>query len=83
MTEFGGNLSDSTWWTGTFLKVIGNHKISYVLGWRNAGDEDLAGEFEFYVPYKGHSYRKRFCKILLSMTETFFEKDIKNEKLYQ
>src|SRR5688572_10862421 len=53
LTEFGGNFSDSSWWTGTFLKGIGKHKISYVLGWRNAGGKP-GGEFEGYVPYKGH-----------------------------
>ncbi len=81
LTEFGGNLSDSGWWTGTFLKGIGNHKISYVLGWRNAGAKQ-SGEFEYYVPYKGQSTEKDFVKFYQDV-KTLFGKDIYNEKLYQ
>lgn len=81
LTEFGGNLSDSTWWTGTFLKGIGNHKISYVLGWRNAGAKP-SGEFEYYVPYKGQSTEKDFVKFYQD-EKTLFGKDIKTEKLYK
>jgi len=81
LTEFGGNLSDSSWWTGTFIKGIGNHKISYVLGWRNAGATS-SGEFEYYVPYKGHTTEKDFVRFY-NMQKTLFESDIKKEKLYQ
>ncbi len=81
LTEFGGNLSDSSWWTGTFIKAIGDHKISYVLGWRNAGAKS-AGEFEYYVPYKGHSSQKDFVRFF-NMEKTLFQGDIKKEKLYQ
>ena len=81
LTEFGGNLSDSNWWTGTFLKGIGQHKISYVLGWRNAGKKST-GEFEGYVPYKGHESNKDFIKFY-EMENTFFEKDIRSQKIYQ
>jgi hypothetical protein len=81
LTEFGGNLSDENWWTETFLKVISNHKISWVLGWRNAGAKQ-SGEFEFYVPYKGHKTEKDFIKFYQD-EKTFFRKDIKTEKLYE
>lgn len=81
LTEFGGNLSDSSWWTGTFIKGIGNHKISYVLGWRNAGATS-SGELEYYVPYKGHTTEKDFVRFY-NMQKTLFESDIKKEKLYQ
>ena len=81
LTEFGGDLSDNSWWTGTFIRGIGNHKISYVLGWRNAGAKP-SGEFEFYVPYKGHPSQKDFVRFF-NMEKTLFEKDIKKEKLYQ
>jgi Glycosyl hydrolase family 26 len=74
LTEFGGNLSDSNWWTGTLLKGIGKHKISYVLGWRNAGWK-AGGEFEGYVPFKGHQSNKDFIRFY-GMENTFFEKDI-------
>jgi len=81
LTEFGGNLSDSSWWTGTFLKAIGNHQISYVLGWRNAGAKST-GELEFYVPYRGQSTEKDFVKFYQD-AKTLFGEDVKNEKLYK
>lgn len=81
LTEFGGNLSDSNWWTGTFLKGIGSHKISYALGWRNAGRKS-SGAFEYYVPYKGHLAEKNFVSFY-RYKKTFFQKDIKKKKVYQ
>lgn len=81
LTEFGGNLSDSSWWTGTFLKAIGDHKISWVLGWRNAGQKPN-GEFEYYVPYKGHVAEKDFVSFYKD-EKTLFQKDIAKEKIYQ
>ncbi|MES1198296.1 MAG: glycosyl hydrolase [Chitinophagaceae bacterium] len=80
LTEFGGNLSDSSWWTGIFLKVLGGHKISYALGWRNAGKK-AEGQFEFYVPYKGHLTENDFMKFYKS-GKTLFQKDVTPEKLY-
>jgi hypothetical protein len=81
LTEFGGNLSDSTWWTGTFLKVLSNHKIAYVLGWRNAGAKP-GGEFEYYVPYKGHLAAADFVQFYKA-GKTIFQQDVAKEKLYQ
>jgi hypothetical protein len=81
LTEFGGNLSDTSWWTETFLKGIGNHKISYVLGWRNAGKKP-DGQFEYYIPYKGHITSPDFLKFYQA-DKTIFQKDVSKEKLYQ
>jgi hypothetical protein len=81
LTEFGGNLADSTWWTGTFLKVMAKHKVSYVLGWRNAGHKP-GGEFEYYVPYKGHLAAADFARFYKD-EKTLFQKDVSKEKLYQ
>ncbi|MGZ8516743.1 MAG: glycoside hydrolase family 26 protein, partial [Chitinophagaceae bacterium] len=81
LTEFGGNFSDTDWWTSTFLKAIGEHKISYVLGWRNAGRKSN-GEFEVYVPYKGHVSEKDFIRFY-NKENTFFENDISSQKIYQ
>jgi hypothetical protein len=81
LTEFGGNLSDSSWWTGTFLPAIGKHKISYVLGWRNAGKK-TGGQFEYYVPYEGQTTTRDFIKFYKA-DKTFFQKDVSKEKLYQ
>ncbi len=81
LTEFGGKLSDATWWTDTFLKGIGDHKISYVLGWRNAGKK-LNGEMEYYVPYKGQLTENNFIEFYKS-NKTLFGKDVGKENLYQ
>jgi len=81
LTEFGGNLSDSSWWTGTFLKVLAKHKISYVLGWRNAGPKPGGGS-EYYVPYRGHSTAADFVRFYRA-ERTLFQKDVSKEKLYQ
>jgi hypothetical protein len=81
LTEFGGNLSDSNWWTGTFLKGIGKHPLSWVLGWRNAGGKP-GGQSEFYVPYKGHPSEADF-KRFYNQPNTLFEKDARAENLYQ
>jgi hypothetical protein len=81
LTEFGGNLSDSTWWTDTFLQALNGHKISYVLGWRNAG-KHANGQFEFYVPYKGQLSANNFVKFY-DDKKTLFQKDVAKEKLYK
>ena len=82
LTEFGyGGLPDSTWWTGTFLPALKNHKISYVLGWRNAGKKN-DGSVEFYVPHKKHNSAQDF-KIFYANPQTLFGKDVLNAKLYK
>jgi hypothetical protein len=82
LTEFGYNsIPDSTWWTQTFWKGIGDHHISYALSWRNAGVKK-GGGFECYVPYKGQASAKDFIE-LYENKKTFFEKDIAKEKVYQ
>ena len=81
LTEFGGNLSDSNWWTGTFLRALQDRQISYVLGWRNAGKK-TNGEFEYYVPYKGEATQHNFFKFYQHQ-KTLFQKEVTKEKLYQ
>ena len=81
LTEFGGNLSDSSWWTQTFHKVLSRHKISYVLGWRNAGAKP-GGEFEYYVPYTGHKTTNDFIQFY-KMKRTLFQREVTKEKLYR
>jgi hypothetical protein len=81
LTEFGGNMRDSVWWTETLLKGIGEHKISYVLGWRNAGKRP-GGGLEGFVPYKGHKSTVDFINFY-KKKNTFFQKDVTKEKLYQ
>lgn len=81
LTEFGGNLADSAWWTGTFLPALAEHKISYVLGWRNAGAKK-DGSFEYYVPYAGHSSAADFASFY-NAKQTLFQTDIKKEQIYR
>lgn len=81
LTEFGGNLADSNWWTGTFLKVLEKHRVSYVLGWRNAGRKP-GGGFEYYVPYEGHLTAMDFVQFYKA-ERTLFQKDISRENLYK
>jgi Glycosyl hydrolase family 26 len=82
LTEFGYNeVPDSTWWTGTLLKAIGDHKIAYALGWRNAG-KSAAGRYEYYVPFKGQASAQDFTEFYKS-SRTLFQKDVAKEKLYR
>jgi hypothetical protein len=81
ITEFGGNMADSVWWTETLLKGIEGYKISYILGWRNAGKKP-GGRFEGYVPYKDHTSTTDFVNFY-NKEKTFFQKDVTKEKLYQ
>jgi hypothetical protein len=82
LTEFGYNgLSDSTWWTSTFLKAIVSHKIAYALAWRNAGINQ-EGKYDFYVPYNGQVSARDFIKFY-NNDKILFQKDVASEKLYQ
>ncbi len=82
LTEFGYNgLPDSLWWTNVFAKGLNNHKISYVLGWRNAGLKD-AGNYEYYVPYKGQQSAADFVQFY-KLPQTLFQKDVSKAKLYK
>jgi hypothetical protein len=82
LTEFGYNgIPDSLWWTTVFLKTLETHHISYVLGWRNAGYTS-AKEFEFFVPYRGHSSEKDFVKFYNS-EKTIFQRQLTKEKIYE
>lgn len=68
------------WWTKTLWKVIANHKISYVLLWRNAGLLS-SGKCHYYIPQKGDTSEKDFKKFY-NLDKTLFEKDVAKEKLY-
>ena len=81
LTEFGGNTSDKHWWTGTFLTIMKKHRISYVLGWRNAGRK-TSGEFEYYVPYKEHPGAEDF-RLFDKDEGTLFGNDLSNQRIYE
>lgn len=81
LTEFGYNgLADSSWWTTIFLQTLRGHRIAYVMAWRNAGYKK-DGSYEFYVPYKGQSSADDFMKFYAD-DRTFFQQDVRREKLY-
>jgi mannan endo-1,4-beta-mannosidase len=70
------------WWTQTLLKAIGDHKISYVLVWRNHGYNETMKRMHYYAPYKGHPSSADFIKFY-ELQQTLFEKDVNKEKLYK
>jgi hypothetical protein len=71
----------ANWWTNTLWKGIGNHKISYVLIWRNHGLQPN-GNMHYYAPYKGQKSADDFIKFY-KLDKTLFEKEAAKEKLYQ
>ncbi|MET0393601.1 MAG: beta-mannosidase, partial [Chitinophagaceae bacterium] len=81
LTEFGGNLADPDWWTKVLWPVLARHRISWVLGWRNAGSKP-GGGVEFYVPYRGQTSAADFVKFY-SERRTLFQQEIGEEKIYQ
>ena len=82
LTEFGYNgLPDSSWWTNVFAKGIGNHKISYVMGWRNAGIKDEQ-HYEYYVPYKGQLSANDFV-LFSQLPQTLFQKKVTKAHLFR
>ena len=82
LTEFGySGLPDSSWWTNVFAKGIGNHKISYVMGWRNAGIKDEQ-HYEYYVPYKGQLSANDFV-LFSQLPQTLFQKEVTKAHLFR
>jgi hypothetical protein len=69
------------WWTNSLLKAIGDHKISYLLVWRNHGKQQN-GHMHYYVPFKGDVSADDF-KNFYNLDKTLFEKDVAKEKLYR
>lgn len=72
----------SRWWTGTLLNAIGGNKISYVLVWHNHGYAEWNKRMHYYAPYKGQASAQDFIKFY-NLDRSLFEKDVKNENLYQ
>lgn len=70
------------WWTKTLSQAIGDNKISYVLVWRNHGLAAWNNKMHYYAPYKGQLSADDFVKFY-NQDNTFFEKDVNKEKLYQ
>ncbi|MHA4810417.1 glycoside hydrolase family 26 protein [Flavitalea flava] len=82
LTEFGYNsLPDNTWWTNVFGKTLGDHRLAYVMAWRNAGPKS-DGSAEFYVPYKGQGSAEDFRK-LTKGKNCLLEQDTRKLMLYR
>ena len=71
----------ANWWTETLWKAIGDHKISYVLVWRNHGYATWNKKMHYYAPYKGQTSEADFIRFY-QMERTLFEKDVAKQKLY-
>lgn len=71
----------ATWWTDVLSKAIGEHRISYVLVWRNHGYNEWMKKMHYYAPYKGHGSEADFIKFY-KQENTLFEQDVAKEKLY-
>jgi mannan endo-1,4-beta-mannosidase len=69
------------WWTNTLWKAIGDHKISYVLVWRNHGLTHN-GNWHYYVPKK-HDVSSDDFRKFYHLDKTLFEKDVAKYRLYQ
>jgi hypothetical protein len=70
------------WWTKRLLPGIGNHKISYVLLWRNAGYKWKENQIEYYVPYDGQPSAPDFVKFF-DLPQTLFQRDISYKEIYE
>ena len=71
----------ANWWTETLLKAIGDHKISYVLVWRNHGYAAWNKKMHYYAPYKGQTSEADFIRFY-QLDRTLFEKEVAAKKLY-
>jgi mannan endo-1,4-beta-mannosidase len=69
------------WWTNTLWKAIGDHKISYVLAWRNHGLQP-GGHMHYYAPFRGQVSAKDFQEFY-KLKRTLFQSDITKQYLYK
>jgi len=72
------------WWTGVLMKAIGDHKISYVVLWRNAGWNEWLKppHMHYYVPFKGDVSAENFVQFY-NLGNTFFQQEATKAKLYE
>jgi hypothetical protein len=79
LTEAGyESIPDSTWWTETLWPAVKDHKISYVLVWRNAHNKPG----HFYAPFPGHVSEKDFVDFY-NLPGTLFQKNVTEMGLYK
>jgi mannan endo-1,4-beta-mannosidase len=79
LTEAGyETIPDSTWWTAVLWPAIKDHKISYVLMWRNAIDRPN----HFYAPYPGQVSADNFIEFY-SLPGTIFQQELTAFNIYK
>jgi hypothetical protein len=79
LTEAGyESIPDSTWWTRTLWPAVKDHKISYLLVWRNANN--IPGHF--YAPYPGHLSADDFIDFY-NLPGTLFQNDLTKLDIYK
>ncbi len=69
-------------WTKTLMNSMGNHKISFVLVWRNHGWQEEEKKMHYYAPFKGHPNEKDFIEFY-NLDRTLFQSDVTKENLYK
>lgn len=69
-------------WTKTLMNSMGNHKISFVLVWRNHGWQEQEKKMHYYAPFKGHPNEKDFIEFY-NLDRTLFQSDVTKENLYK
>lgn len=72
----------SEWWTKVLAKTIGNHRIAYVLVWRNAGFRPEYGKFHYYAPFKGQASETDFIKFY-NLDKMIFQEKISQHQIYR
>ncbi len=76
-----GQIPYPQWWTKRLLRAISNHRILYVLVWRNAGLKPVEKQVEYFAPYEGHASAPDFVEFY-NHPQTLFQKDITFEEIY-
>ncbi|BAV09485.1 mannan endo-1,4-beta-mannosidase [Filimonas lacunae] len=69
------------WFTETVWKAREGYALSYIMFWRNHGQQPN-GKWHYYVPRKQDASAADFIK-MYGYSNSLFEKDVAKEKLYQ
>jgi hypothetical protein len=79
LTEAGyESIPDSTWWTQALWPAVKDHKIAYLLVWRNANN--IPGHF--YAPWPGQASAKDFIDFY-NLPGTLFQSDLTAMEIYK
>lgn len=72
----------ASWWTNVLDKALSNHRLSYVLLWRNAGLRPNTTTPHYYAPYKGQISEADFIKFY-KQDKMLFGNKVNSLKLYR